>query len=344
MATESWTEALESGEQLEVWRIEPPCPDWGPRLVDFMYLRHQEYTNCTWHRNCQRVVTGDFVGVSRDVFFVGLREGEIVATVWYGTPCDTGDVATFGRVVTAIPHRRKGISTVLCRAAVEDFRAADGWCMHLGTGLTNPARFIYESLGFFHCNFVDGGGTIMRNVLRGEAERFEEEYFEPGWPVTIRPLNWGDFARAEALYNLPRWFLKDTAMGVYANTPFEGQFLDLMAGLEARRAQGWTLATEQGRMVGMAYGATSNAGAGAQDHLRVTEFLVHPWYAEHAADLITQCVRGSAGLRVVSYASALDVTRCEALEEAGFEKEATLAGYLQDDESEFDLYVYGYPE
>lgn len=344
MSAETWKQTLKTGEDMEVVRLAAPCGDWGQRLLDYMYVRHPEYTNCNWHLNCKRVLGGDFSALSHDVFYAGLLDGEIVGTAWYAAPRDTMDVATFGRVITTREHRRKGISSVLCEAAVEDFRELGGWCMHLGTGLTNPARFIYEKLGFVHYNFVEGGGTIMRNVLRGEPDRFEEEYFEPGWTTSLRDLNWGDLARAEVLYNLPRWFVKDTTLGVYANTPFEGQFFDLMTGLEQRRARGKALVTEQGRMVGLAYPASTGAGAGAQDHLRVIEFLVHPWYAESAPELITSCARECAGLRLLAYASAIDVTRCEVLEEAGFEREAALADCLQDDESEFDLYVYSYPE
>ncbi|NPV48414.1 MAG: GNAT family N-acetyltransferase [Armatimonadetes bacterium] len=344
MGVETWNQRLSTGEELEIARLVVPCDDWAPRLLDFMYVRHPEYTNCNWHLNCKRVLGGEFGDVSHDVFYAGLLGGEIVGTAWYGAPRDTLDVATFGRVITAREHRRKGIASVLSEAAVEDFRELGGWCMHLGTGLTNPARFIYEKLGFAHCNFAEGGGTIMRNVLRGDPARFEEEYFEPGWATTLRDLHWGDLARAEVLYNLPRWFVKDATLGIYANTPFEGQFFDLMTGLEQRRARGKALVTEQGRLVGLAYPAATGAGAGAQDHLRVIEFLVHPWYADSAATLVGSCVAECQGLRLLAYASALDVTRCEVLEEAGFQREAALAGCLQDDESEFDLYIYGYAE
>lgn len=334
---------LDNGETLDVFQLEVPCGDWGPRLTDFMYLEHPEYTNCSWHLNCKRVMAGDLLPTSRDVFFAGLLGDRVVGTCWYATPRLTGDLATFGRVVTSPAHRRKGISTVLCAAAVDHFRNAGGWCMHLGTDLNNPARFIYERLGFVHYNFEEGRGTIMRNVLRGDPETWEAEYYEPGWAVTVRPLAWGDLAGAEALLNLPHWFVKDTSLGVYANTPFEGQFFDLMSGLEARRTHGWALVTEEGRLVGLAYLGRPRAGAGAQDHLRVLEFVVHPAYAEAAAGLLSHCVPQGLGLRLAAYASALDVMRCEVLEEAGFVKEATLEGWLQDEESEFDLYVYGYP-
>lgn len=342
MSDQVWTEPLRTGESLQVVRTEAPTPNWAGPLEQFMYLRETTYTNCSWHLQCKRALQGEFAGVSRDVFFMGLLEGEIVSTTWYATPTDTGDVATFGRVLTRSDQRRKGISTVLCQAAVTDFREHGGWCMHLGTDLTNPARFIYEKQGFSHYNFIPGQGTIMRTVLRGEPEDFETEYFEPGWPTALRPLHWGDWPRAEVLYNLPCCYLKDYSLGIYANTPFEGQYYDLMTGLERNHARGWALTTEQGRLVGLAYPAAARAGAGAQEHLRTVEFVVHPWYADRAAELLATVAVDCEDLRLAAYASALDVTRCETLEEAGFEKEATLVGWLRDEDSEFDLYIYGY--
>jgi GNAT superfamily N-acetyltransferase len=340
MAEQLESAKLKTGETMDLLRVPAPCGEWAERIVSFMYLKHPEYTNCSWHRNCERVVAGQFADVSHDVFFLGLLDGEIVGSTWYGAPQDTMDLATFGRVITVAEQRRKGISTILCRAALEDFRSRGGWCMHLGTGRTNPARLIYESLGFVHCNYVENGGTVMRAVLRGEEETFEEEYFQPGRATTLRPLHYGDLARAELLYNLPHWFLKDYSLGVYANTPFEGRFFDIMTGLERQAARGAALVTDEGRMTGLAYTARTGAGAGAQEHLRVLEFLAHPNYAEQSPDLISAAASGCEVEKLLAYSSALDVARSEALQEAGFEKEATLADCLQDELSEFDLYVY----
>lgn len=331
---------LKTGETLEVMRVPAPCGEWAERIVNFMYVRHIEYANCSWHRNAIRVAAGEFADESDDVFFVGLLNGQIVGTCWYGAPADTLDLATFGRVVTLAEHRRKGISRVLCAATVDDFRARGGWAMHLGTGRTNPARFIYEELGFRHYNFIEHQGTIMRLVLHSDYDIFEDEYFAAEQPVALRPLNWGDLARSELLYNLPHWFLKDTTCGVFANTPFEGQFYEIMAEVGDRGEPGMVLETSDKRMAGMAYTARTTAGANAQEHVRVLEFLVHPNYAEQAPQLITAVASDSLAQKLLAYSSAVDVSRCEALEEAGFTKEATLADRLQDVDSVFDMYVY----
>lgn len=331
---------LKSGEALEVVRVLAPCGEWAEQIVRFMYVRHIEYANCSWHRNCERAVAGEFVASSRDVFFVGLIDGEIVGACWYATPADTGELATFGRVVTAPEHRRKGISTVLSQAAVDDFCAGGGWCMNLATTRTNPARLVYESLGFAHHNYVEGRGTIMRLMLHGDPVEFEHEYFDAGRLASIRPLYWGDLPRAEVLYNLPHWFLKDYSLGIYANTPFEGQFFDIMEGVEAFGDAAQALVARDNRLVGMAYTSHTRAQAGAQEHVRFLEFLVHPSYISYAPQLLAATALESPGQKLLSFSSALDVSRSEALEEAGFVQETVLKSCLQDMDAQFDLYIY----
>ena len=332
--------ALKTGEMMTMQRVRAPFGDRGEDIVNFMYVRHPEYTNCSWHLNCKRIVAGEFADVSRDIFFLGLLDGDIVGTTWYATPLDNGDLGTFGRVVTLGEHRRKGISTILCQAALDDFRTQGGWCMHLGTSRKNPAHLIYEKLGFRHYNFMEDNGTIMRTVLQGDYDSFESEYFAGGQPVGLRPLHWGDLARAELLVNLPHWFLKDYTLGIYANTPFEGQFFDLMERVSDQGEIGTALTTNDGRMVGLAYTSRTNAGGAAQDHLRVLECVVHPNYAENAPQLVAAVALDCPAWKLLAYASALDVQRCEALEEAGFVQEATVEGALEDAASEFDLYIY----
>jgi len=199
---------------------------------------------------------------------------------------------------------------------------------------------VYESIGYRHYNFVEGNGTVMRAVLRGDYDDFERQYFAPGRPTSLRGLHWGDLARAEVLVNLPHWFVKDHSQRVFGHTPFEGQFFDLMEGVDQGET-GMALTTDEQRLVGMAYTARTGAGGGVQDHVRVLEFVVHPHYAEAGAELLSVVSARTAASRLLAYASALDVQKCETLEETGFEREAVLPGVLQDAESEFDLYVYG---
>jgi len=331
---------LASGRPLEIVRVEAPCGVWAEPLVDFMYVQQPQYANCSWHRQAERVVAGEFAGVSLDVFFLGRVEGKVAGSCWYATPRDTCDVATFGRVITAEGQRRQGISRALCQAALADFAILEGVCLHLATGLSYHARRLYEELGFEHVNFIPEQGTIMRLVLRGESANFVQEYLAPDHATRIRPLHWGDLARAEVLLNLPLSFVKDTTTGVYANTPYEGQFLDMMTACEALGQSAAALVTDQERLVGLAYCAPTGAGAEVQEHVRVLEFIVHPAYAAQAPELIGAAASGQEVGLLMATSCARDELRSAALQAAGFVREAVLEGALQDERGEFDLYTY----
>lgn len=328
---------LKSGERMDVLRVAAPCGDWADRICDFMYVRHPEYTNCSWHHDCRRIVAGDYETVSNDVFFMGMAGGEIAGTTWYATAADSGELGTFGRVVTAVSQRRKGISTVLSQMALDDFRAHGGTVMHLGTSLRNPAHLIYEAIGYRDINSVPGNGTVMR--WSDPETDFPDGYYAPGRPISRRTLHHGDLARVEALVNLPHWFMKDYSLGVCGSTPFEGQFFDLMAWVD-RGEVGEALVTDQGRLVGLAYTAPTAIGGGAQDHVRVLECLVHPSYAGEEAGLVRVAADAARASKLLSHASSGDTQKCAALEEAGFEREAVLRGALQDEAGPLDLVVY----
>lgn len=331
---------LQTGEFMGVARVCPPMDTWGEAIVDFIYLRHPQYTNCSWHHHCIRLVRGDFADASHDVFLVGLIDGSIAGTVWYTTPRDFAKLGTLGRVLTAQEHRRKGISSILCRMVLDEFTEQGGLCMQLGTGTTNPAHRIYRRLGFADCCTEAGGGTIMRAIVHGDAGEFDRHYFAPGHPVHLRPLNWGDLPHVELLINLHHWLLKDTTQRVYANTPVEGQFYDIMTALELQQEEGFVLQTDEGHMVGFAYPAVTGAGAGVQEHARVIEFVIHPHYVSHGKELLVAVMGASRGELFLSYSTDYDGDRCAVLVSADFQRQGILPGFLRIDGQSRDLYTY----
>lgn len=333
---------LKSGETMQVCRIEAPDADWGPRLVEWMYIRTPAYTNLTWHHNCAAILEGRYADVSHDVFFAGLLDGEIVGTSWYGAPKDTMDVATYGRILTHQQQRRKGIAAVLCALPVEEFREAGGAAMYLGTGRTNPARFIYEALGFEHYNYVEGGGTIMRLVFSGAAEVFEAEYYAPGAATRIRPLHAGDLARAEVLYNLPLSACKDYRLGVFYNTPFEGQFFDILA-LAERPEPSLCLTAGDERLVGLAYTAPAPGSQVGQTHVREVEFLVHPNYAGQAPDLLASLIEASSAEVLIACCAEADADKVRALEGTGFKPAGRLHDAARSETRQTDIIIYEMP-
>lgn len=332
---------LKSGEIMQVSLVTAPDEQWGPRLVHFMYLRNPEYTNINWHHNCARVLRGDYRQVSHDVFFVGLLDDDIVGTAWYGAPGDTLDVATFGRVITRENERRKGIAAVLCKLAVEHFRRLGGRAMYLGTGRTNPARFIYETLGFEHYNYIEDEGTIMRLVLSGDAAGFEAEYYQCGAEVCIRPLHAGDLARVEMLYNLPLWACKDSSLGIMCTTPFEGEFYDILAHIEQPGEAGLALVTDdRKRLMGMAYTSAAPGHQSGRRHMRHIEFLVHPNYTRHGSELVKQAEERAQADNFIAHVAASDADKLTIIEQAGYRQVGRLARAIKSDHAETDMLIF----
>jgi len=332
---------LKSGETMQIRRVLAPDEEWGEALLHFLYVRRPDHTNSNWHHNCIRVLAGDYAEVSHDVFFAGLLAGEIVGTSWYGAPKDTLDVATYGRIITREDHRRKGIAAALCALPVEEFRSLGGQAVYLGTGRTNPARFIYEKLGFEHYNYVEEAGTIMRLVFSGEPEKFEAEYYRPGCETYLRPLHGGDLPRVEVLYNLPLWAVKDSSQGIIYSVPCEGQFFDILTQVEKPGEGGMVLVTEPGeRLMGMAYTAKAPGWQAGQTHLRYLEFLVHPNYTEHGRELVLGVEKRSAAEVFVARVAQTDEDKIAIVEQAGYRQVGRLAKAVRSEQAASDLLLY----
>ncbi len=332
---------LKEGSTMQVTRIVAPDEQWAERLVHFMYLRRSDYTNCNWHHNCVRVLAGEHQDVSHDVFFAGLLDGDIVGTSWYGAPKDTLDVATYGRIITHEDHRRKGIATVLCALPVDEFRGLGGRAIYLGTGRTNPARFIYERLGFQHYNYIQDAATIMRLIFSGDAQAFENDYYRPGCQTALRPIHAGDLARAELLFNLPLWAVKDSSLGIIYNTPFEGAFFDILTHIKQPTESGIALVTQPDeRMMGMAYTAAAPGAQTGQTHVRYLEFLVHPNYTERGPDLLAATERGSGAELFIARIAAADRDKLAIIEEAGYHQVGRLDKAARSHDAETDILIY----
>ena len=332
---------LKDDSTMQVRRIVAPDEQWAERLVQFMYLRRSDYTNCNWHHNCVRVLAGEYQDVSQDVFFAGLLDDDIVGTSWYGTPRDTLDVATYGRIITHEDHRRKGIATVLCALPVDEFKGLGGRAMYLGTGRTNPARFIYERLGFEHYNYVEDAGTIMRLIFSGDPQAFEDDYYRTGCETALRPIHAGDLARAELLFNLPLWAVKDSSLGIIYNTPFEGAFFDILSHIEKPTESGFALVTPPDeRMMGMAYTAAAPGAEAGQTHVRYLEFLVHPNYSGRGAELLTTTEQSSSAEVFIARVAAADRDKLAVIEEAGYRQVGRLERAARSQHAETDILIY----
>ena len=194
----------------------------------------------------------------------------------------------FGEVATRPELRGSGIATRLCGRAVEEFRAAGGQALFLGT--TSPAaRRIYHRLGWRKL----AGAEVMANIRgRDTPEAFLVDYFrEPGEvtvvpatpavrvpmiPLLHAPHNWQVLDANAGMYST-RYCVQYSCMGIYR------RYLAALGG-----AGEWFCArTADGRVVGLA--TVRCAGAACQ-----VDGFAHPYFAAAWPDLMAAATARAA--------------------------------------------------
>jgi ribosomal protein S18 acetylase RimI-like enzyme len=302
-------------------------------------------------RHVEGALSGEFGAVARDRFWVAWAGAEPVANIYFGTAAGAPEIGLLGFAITDPAYRGRGIGGRLLRAALADFAAAGGICMHLATG--NPtAHHLYVRCGFRGYN-----GHVMRYLAAGDWEGFDRAYFADCGPAQVRRGHWGDAARITLLYVAPHpWFVRDYAERLY-NHPAMPQtrcasiLPALMINTTERSVQAglatgglWVLENPARRLVGAA--TVTPPDLSAQAHAPIIDFLVAPAYVEQAPELLTAALAASrsAGAECVRCcAAACDRGKMDILERAGFRHEATLAGQFKAGYDRFDLHIYVCP-
>jgi len=268
---------------------------------------------------------------------VGEVEGEVVGHLWYTVPRDAQNVGTLGHVYTRPEWRGKGVCHALMEAATENFKGHGGEAMFLSAGNPEAIR-IYERFGFRKYNPPEGEGGIYRWLA---ARDFEERYFAYMGKPEIREANWGDLPRFEALYNCPHpWLLRDYSLGVFRDTPFEAQFLQMMQDAESEWGTMLVMSTRQNHVVGAARIVPGRSRW--EEHVATLEFFVHPNYFVDMPELLSAAVEAARDLCDIlrSFAPECDRERHSPLQELGFEMTAVLENQYRMDGRDIDLLVY----
>jgi GNAT superfamily N-acetyltransferase len=303
-------------------------------------------------RHVEGALSGEFGGVACDRFWIARAGAEPVANVYFSSAAGAPEIGLLGFAITAPAHRGRGIAGSLLRAALADFAARGGACMHLATD--NPAAHrVYES-----CCFRDYQGHVMRYLTLVEGwAGFDQHYFGNAGAAQVRRAHWGDLARITLLYVAPhRWLVRDYAERLYnhpaiTQTRCASILPALMINTTERPAQAgldtgglWVLENPARRLVGAA--TVTPPDLSAQAHAPIIDFLVAPAYLGQAPDLLAaaldacrsggaECVRGCM--------AACDHDKIEILRQVGFRHEATLAGQLKAGCDRFDLHIYTFP-
>ena len=323
---------LRSGETMRVRCVEPPDEEYLRKLRDFL-----SHKGRPWFEDILARLRGERAAHSADFFFVGEMGGEVVGHIWYTVPRDTQDVGTLGHVYTRPDQRGKGICHALMEAIVESFKGHGGEAMFLSTGNPQAIR-IYEHFGFRKYNPPEGEGGIYRWLV---VRDFDERHFAYTGKPQIREANWGDLPRFEALYNCPHpWLLRDYSLGVYRDTPFESQFLQMMKDAESEWGAMFVMSTRQNHVVGAARVVPGRSRW--EEHVATLEFFVHPNYFVDLQDLLSRAAEAARDLCDIlrAFAPESDKERHEPLRELGFEMTAVLENQYRIDGKDVDLLVY----
>lgn len=318
-------------EKLIIKEIVSPSPRYAkiiPKLL--AHFGHP------WVENIERRVRGDFVEWSRDYFFLGEINNELIANVWYTVPQDARGIGLLGHVFTKPEHRKKGIATHLTEIALERFSQEKGKVMYLFFENT-AAHKIYKKLGFREYN-----GKIMRYLSANIfPSNFDESYFFHEGETVANETNWGDLPRFQALYAFPHLItVKDYNYRIFTGEELEGKFIEMMNDQEEGKSSLGALRNSRGVVVG----AVSLVKlSGCEERIGNLDFFIHPHYLSQADKLLCFSLKKAKekSLQLIRvYLSSLDVEKIDIVRNLGFLREATLRDQFQYQGEKYNLLIF----
>jgi RimJ/RimL family protein N-acetyltransferase len=215
------------------------------------------------------------------------------------------------------------------RACTGDFVARGGRALYLGTEYDSPPYHIYRGFGF---QGLDDTGWMHWFPEEG----FEARFFAPS-PARVRELTWGDWPLMQALTVVRSgWMLRSVEFHLYGAAGFELEYLELRRRLQQERIV-WArcLQADSGAIAGF---ATLTRQPQWHFGALLLDFFVHESFYEQAPALLDALPEREEKLQCFVDEEA--TAKAEALQCAGFEKEATLRRQIRWRERQLDVHVY----
>jgi GNAT superfamily N-acetyltransferase len=232
-----------------IQKYEPPV---SPTLADQLISFWEEIFQ-TSSQGLRPVLRGMEKAENRDVVYTLWDQDQLVGTSHLTYGLDSVSLGGLGEVATHPRFRKRGIADLLCRDALNDFSAAGGEALFLGT--VNPAATrVYQRLGWKRL----AGTTVMANVVGAEtAEDFLVDYFRGAGPARIEAATPGHRVPMIPLLVMPHdWKVLDALTGMSSTRyVIQNSCMGLYPRYEAlRSAQNGTwfgARTPSGRLVGL---------------------------------------------------------------------------------------------
>lgn len=313
-------EKLRSGETLEVRVITTPDPERAESIRNL--LAHK---GPGWDEHIRASLNGETDPLETR-FYLGLIRGEAVANIM---TVERFGVGILGHVFTQAEQRRKGICSALMSRLMAHFNRRGGKALLLGTGFESPPYWIYHSFGF---------RSLRRGFMRYSAmpyEDFERDWFSEG-STSIAPADWRHWPLVGLLASRPGSdFLRHLSWQVFGIGNIEGPYLRFMqARRENKDIDGVMLEIRNGAVLGCA----TIVPMPLMPQVWLVDVFTHPDYHARAADLV-RALKLPRG-RIVCYVDTSSPHKAEALESAGFVREATRERFLRADDTPRDVWVY----
>jgi GNAT superfamily N-acetyltransferase len=251
-------------------------------------------------------------------------------------------IGNFGHVYTEPSHRRKGISTVLVGALVQDFmQQKAGKCLLCGAGET--AAKIYQPFGFrlIRERSVSGPMALIKPDVAKSFAELDEWYFAPGLDAKVREGHIGDRHDCDRMLDFSkgmielrrRWHTVFIAHQV-------SSFMDALFHVEDGKGITTVMQNTEGSILGYAF--VLALGSPAEKDFKIMDFVLHPNYLDRAAFFVRETVRiaRSAGIsQAHAFVTACDKEKLAALTDGGFNEEHRFVGKFSVDGRREDIAV-----
>lgn len=313
---------LKTGETMEVGVIIAPDKVHAEQIKPFLAHKGGGFK---WHLERSVVETLDDLETR---FYVGKVDGEIIANIMI---VEHGHVGILGHVFTTPTQRRKGACKSVMQFQMEDFRQRDGEALYLGTGYNSHPYYIYNSFGFE--SVFPGSGFMKYRAI----DDFDDWYFAAS-PVHAKNVVWHDWSKMTALTGIVEGdYLRSIAFDIYGPANFEGGFLGFKQALEDGDTyhDAKLLESDSGAIVGV---ATVSWDTRWQPDTAVLDLFIHPNFYASASTLLEAIDLPDA--KIQCYVESTSTRKAEAVENAGFDHEATLKNQIHHRDRGIDVLIF----
>jgi ribosomal protein S18 acetylase RimI-like enzyme len=337
------TQTRPSPERIGRWAFDPDQveaplgagPAWD---VESFLLRIFEYGDYSF-RSALRGAYSDDLGCT---FFLARREGRLIGAAGSLYAREVPGVAIVGPVAVAPEYRRMGVAGALLDQLMADLGRRGCLGAYLGVSPTNPARSLYEKLGF-----RPHAGVVMRRLFCSDRQ-FEENRFGRHGDAHIRPCDWADFAGVMCLLTCRcSMYTADYRQGIFSTRyapphRFLPVFPAVMNALSRFGGSAHVLVTDNhGSIAGWSQ-LVRNPGP-ARRHAADLDLFVHDSFLHKAESLVRRTVESAGPLgvrRITCCCLACDSVKRRIIENVGARPVGQLTGAARIGDCLEDAIVY----